>query len=111
MNVTRSFDGDINRYDFDWNDCNRKQGFAQVDTSQDFSHYGAWANPFTLTLVTFAEGDITESTADTQAEFLAELVKMRDWHHEQGDKFGIDALCDDKLISEFKSIGAGELLH
>jgi len=110
MKTTRTFD-QCDRYVFDWDICQMSEGWAQVDTPQDASYFGQWANPLTLKIMSYAEGDVCYKEADSPDEFVEELISMRDWHHEQGEKFAIDGMCCDKIIAAFKSIGAGDMLH
>jgi len=54
-------------------------GFAQVDTEQDASYHGIWANPFKLITISYVEGDVYTNTADnTQAIFP---IKRKDDDH------------------------------
>ena len=76
MTTKESFDMNGERYKYDFGACSPKKGFAQVDTSQDAWYYGNWANPTTLELVSYAEGDVTIKTAETEAEFVEEMRKM-----------------------------------
>ena len=44
MKITREFcPGD--RYVYDFGLCTYEKGWAQVDTAQDASYFGTWANP------------------------------------------------------------------
>jgi len=100
------------RYYFDFKKCTSSKGWAQVDTSQDASYFGTWANPFDLKVITYAEGDVTIQTADNVAEFKEEIKKMKDWNEENGHEFsGIDALCNERLKNRFTEIGMSEFLH
>jgi hypothetical protein len=100
------------RYAFDFDLCSHRKGWAQVDTGQDASYFGTWAHPHKRQIVTYAEGDITVTTAENDEEFVAGLRMIRDWNEESGHGFkGIDGMCDDKIIAEFNRLGLGELLH
>ena len=111
MNTERSFLHCSDRYSFDWNQCSFKNGFAQIDTCSDASYFGQWANPETLEIVCYIEGDVIEKTADTPAEFVEELRSMKAWHIEQGERFAIDGMCQPSIIEGFTAIGAADLLH
>lgn len=112
MKTERLFDGMTNRYAFDFKHCTIKNGYAQVDTSQDAPYYGTWANPFKLQVVTYAEGDITIRTAENAAEFADEIETMKDWNLRIGLKFyGIDPGFNEPLANQFKTVGLGHLLH
>ena len=112
MKTIREFNPMLNRYAYDFGKCSFKNGFAQVDTSQDASYFGTWANPETLTVITYAEGDTTIRIAETTEEFVEELQTIKKWNEDNGYKFlGIDPGCGGKLKESFQSIGLGELLH
>ena len=111
MQIKRSF-MPADRYLFDFKKCTTDKGWAQVDTSQDASYYGTWANPFKLITLSYCEGDITECQAENEAEFCAELQKTKDWNNENGLRFlGIDPGFDPELKARFISLGLSELLH
>lgn len=100
------------RYRFDFGECSSANGFAQVDTGQDASYYGTWANPFTFEIITYAEGDICRLQAESKGEFVREIQAIRIWNETQGHGFfGIDAMCQENIESEFRSLGLGDLLH
>lgn len=82
-----------------------------MDTSQDASYYGTWANPFELKLVNYCEGDVTESQWDTEAGFVAGVRELERWAREGGYWRGIDGMCNDRLIARFRELGLGDLLH
>lgn len=107
MQVKRTFDSSLDRYNFDWGICSTKMGFAQVDTDQDFSHHGVWANPHSLTVISFCEGDVTVERANSVAEFVAKLRQINEFY----DKCCIDGMCDKDLIAKFTEQGLGDLLH
>ena len=97
------------RYQFDFEECHFEKGWAQLDTAQDAGYYGNWANPDTLEIVTFAEGDLTRTKCDSEEEFRNEVQKIANFH---GDEFrGIDGFCRDSIINRFKELGLEELLH
>jgi hypothetical protein len=100
------------RYAFDFKLCTIGKGWAQVDTSQDASYFGTWANPFELKIVNYCEGDIFIQTADNIAEFKEEIHKIKDWNEENGHKFhGIDPGFNERLQKRFEQIGLSEYLH
>jgi hypothetical protein len=110
MKTTRAFQ-DADRYIFDFDICNFKKGWAQVDTSQDASYYGNWANPITLTLMSYIEGDITKHQAETQQEFKDELMRTIEWHKENDYWKGIDCMCSDEITKTFVDMGFDEYLY
>jgi len=109
--IERSF-MPVDRYHFDFGKCSKKNGFAQVDTSQDAHYFGTWANPVTLKVITYLEGDVHEVTADTPEMFVKELRNIKQWNEENGYVFkGIDTLLDKDLDHCFEALGLGDLLH
>lgn len=110
MNVTRLFDGDTDRYAFDFKLCQSKDGWAQVDTKQDASYYGNWANPLKLQLVSYAEGDITVTKCDTDAEFTAAVTEMCEWQKTAGYFKGIDSMCSDDIKAGFARTNLNQYL-
>ena len=95
------------RYLFDNGICSYKQGFAQVDTTQDAWYYGTWTNPDTLQIVQYMEGDYITLTAESVEEYVQ---YFRDYS--QSDYFiGIDTMLNETLKSRFIELGLGELLH
>lgn len=108
MKITREFVSG-SRYYYDFGTCSSKHGYAQVDTREDASYYGTWANPFKWTVVTYTEGDLTICQAESQEEFVQEIRKIQEFH---GPGFiGIDSGFRKDLAEEFRKIGLGELLH
>ena len=58
MKITREFcPGD--RYVYDFGLCSYENGTAQVNTAQDASNFGTWANPMRLMIFSYCEGDMT----------------------------------------------------
>ncbi len=110
-NVTRSFaPGD--RYTYDFGKCSASKGYAQVDTGQDASYYGTWANPTTFTTVCYCEGDVTVVQLDTPAEFHMELMEVKIWNEEEGYGFrGIDPMGSTDIKEKFIALGLSELLY
>ncbi len=106
MKTIQSFNPLTDRYHFDLGPCSAGKGFAQIDTEQDASYFGNWCNPFTLTIVSFAEGDISEAKCDTVEEFLTELREMDSFY----SRFGIDPSFNEELRGRLEQIGAGRFL-
>jgi len=111
METTTRFEMNGGRYKYDFGACSPKKGFAQVDTSQDAWYYGNWANPETLELVSYAEGDLTIKQADTEAEFVEEMRRIEKWHKENGGKCKVDTMCVDTITLQFEQIGLADMLH
>ncbi|MDE0456064.1 MAG: hypothetical protein OXI15_02115 [Chromatiales bacterium] len=95
------------RYDYDFTLCCE---WAQMDTEADAPWFGQWANPFTRTVITFAEGDETTTRCADDERFAAELRRIAAWHDEHNRWKGIDA-WNDPLAAQFASAGAGDLLR
>lgn len=112
METKRLFDGMTDRYAFDFDTCHFKKGFAQVDTPQDASYFGTWANPFRLQIVSYLEGDIIIETAETDTEFAEAIRSINQWNreHQEGEA-KIDGMCDDEIIAKFELLGLHDLLH
>jgi len=100
------------RYLYDFKLCTIARGFAQVDTDQDAWYFGTWANPERRLIVTYCEGDVTKRTAETDAEFSAEIRGIKQWNEDQGHRFkGIDPGFNEALKARFVTVGLGDLLH
>ena len=82
--------------------------WAQVDTDQDAWYYGNWANPATLAIVTYAEGDLIVLNCETTEEFCSELNRMAAWHAVQGSYLRIDP--KEKHESLWLELGLGHLM-
>ena len=108
MITKKSFLACSDRYAFD----NNLKGFAQIDTEQDASYFGTWANPATLEVISFTEGDVCSKQAETSEEFVNEIREIQKWNKKMGyRKIGIDTGWTDKLDQPFKNLGLGDLLH
>ena len=68
MKITREF-APADRYLYDFGLCSYANGWAQVDTAQDASYFGTWANPTRLLIFNYCEGDTTLHEAETPEEF------------------------------------------
>jgi hypothetical protein len=100
------------RYVYDFGLCSSKNGFAQIDTSQDASYFGTWANPKKLIIFNYCEGDCYTTICHTPAEFVAEIRDIKAWNEENGHRFiGIDPGLHEENIEAWKVIGLGDLLH
>ena len=89
-----------------------KNAWAQVDTAQDASWFGTWASPAERTIVNFAEGDVTRTVCDTDAEFAATLREIDRWNRDHG--YGparIDPGFDPALKTAFAALGLIEMIH
>lgn len=112
METIRGFEMGIERYTFDWGACSSRKGWAQIDTGQDASYFGTWANPEKLQIFSFVEGDTCLRKAETPDEFVTEIRGIKTWNDESGHGFkGIDTLCVDAITERFEALGLGDLLH
>lgn len=99
------------RYSFDlW--LSPRKGWAQVGTGQDAWYFGTWANPFTLSIASYTEGDVVFRHCGTPEAFAAGLRHIRDWNEENGHVFsGIDCMCVPEIEARFSSLGLSGLTH
>jgi len=107
MRTSQTLIIDGNRYRLDFGPCHFNQGYAQVDTTEDAWYYGTWANPTTLTIVVYAEGDLIIHECESEDEFFSWLTDFA-----KNECFrGIDPMCQPDIEERFKAIGLGSLLH
>lgn len=100
------------RYLFDFHYCNGEQGYAQIDTKEDASYWGNWANPKNLKVAHFVEGEFTVHLCESPEEFVQHLRDFAD----SCDRLGygpmkIDPLCKDDIENGFRALGLADLLH
>jgi hypothetical protein len=75
MKIIREFcPNDLYIYDFGL--CSCENGRVQVDTTQDASYFGTWANPIRLMIFSYCEGDTTLKAAASPEEFAVELREI-----------------------------------
>lgn len=102
---------DSSRYDYDRLLWNPENGFSTIDTGQDFSHYGTWANPETLIIFKFIEGDCRTTFCDNIEEFKEEILSFIKWNEMNGIKFdGISPGSNKKAIDLWEALGFKDLL-
>ena len=112
MQTMRDFELNGSRYVYDFGSCTPAQGWAQLDTSQDASYYGIWANPFRKMVFSYCEGDKTLQIAETEEEFTKEIQNIKLWNDNSGYRFlGIDPGFNVELKAKFEELGLKELLH
>jgi len=68
------------RYQFDFDDAFRGQGWQQLDTVDDASYFGIWTHRDRLQVLTFAEGDVTLITAPTAEAYNLEVQAIFAFH-------------------------------
>ena len=99
------------RYLFDFELCHFKKGWAQIDTDQDASYYGNWANPLTRQTVSYIEGDVRITRHDTDEAYAKHLRDWAAWSKEAGHTFKIDGMCNREIIGAFNALDLSDLLH
>ena len=111
MKIAREFaPGD--RYTYDFGLCSYEMGWAQVDTAQDASCFGTWANLARLVILNYCECDTTVKEAASPEEFAAELREIDVWNKANG--YGparIDPGFDPAMMAAFEWLGLVDLLH
>ena len=111
MKITREF-CPVDRYVYDFGLCSYEKGWAQVDTAQDASYFGTWANPTRLMIFNQREGDNTLTEAASPEEFAAELRAIDSWN--RADGYGparIDPGFDPVMKAAFEALGLADMLH
>uniref|UniRef100_A0A6M3LZ53 Uncharacterized protein n=1 Tax=viral metagenome TaxID=1070528 RepID=A0A6M3LZ53_9ZZZZ len=102
------------RYRYDFGICSSTNGFAQIDTWQDASYFGTWANPEKLVIFSYVEGDCYTTKCDTVKEFIDEIHAIKKWNDESGGDRGfkgIDPGLRPEAIQKWREIGLEALLH
>jgi hypothetical protein len=107
----RGFEPHQTRYFFD----SKLKGFAQLDTAEDASYYGNWANASTLELFSFAEGDTCHTKCETVEDFRAEMLSFVEFCERQGNDYfrGIDPgpYHTPEVLKPWKDAGLIHLIH
>ena len=111
MKITREF-APADRYLYDFGLCSYANGWAQVDTAQDASYFGTWANPTQLLIFNYCEGDTTLKKAESPEDFVTELREIDAWNRAQGYGLApIDPGYDPAMKVAFEVPGLGDMLH
>ena len=97
------------RYQFDFGPCTVSKGFAQLDTKNDAPYFGMWASVREKKIISFVEGDLYVTIADTIEEFCAEMRRTAEFYGSEW--LGIDTGFNRELAPEYEEIGLGDLLH
>ena len=112
MKITRDFRPLSDRYSFDCGPCSFANGFAQIDTRQDASYFAYWLSAAARTIVNFAEGDLTTTVCETDAEFVEQVRELARWNDEAGyGPMKIDPGGDEGLRRALERLGLADLLH
>lgn len=107
MKITREF-APADRYLYDFELCIYENGWAQVDTAQDASYFGTWANPTRLLIFSYCEGDTTLKEAASPDEFAAGPREIDAWNRAHG--YG-PARIHPEMNVAFAGVGLEDLLH
>jgi len=83
VKITREFNP-ADRYTYDFGLCSYENDWAQVDTAQDASYFGTWANPTRLMIFSYCVGDMTLKEAASPEEVTAEQRDIEDWNRAHG---------------------------
>ncbi len=111
MKITREF-APADRYTYDFGLCSYENGGAQVDTAQDASYFGIWANPIRLMIFSYCEGDTTLKEAASPEELATELCEIDAWSRANGHgPARIDPGFDPAMKAAFVALGLADLLH
>ena len=100
------------RYRYDCGLCSTKNGFAQIDTSQDAHYYGTWANPEKRLIFSYTEGDTCLTECDTDQEFIEQIRYCETWNNDGGwGQIHIDPGFNPDIKQRFEAMGLADLLH
>jgi hypothetical protein len=99
------------RYLYDFGTCSTRNGWAQIDTRQDAHYFGQWINPQRRQIFSYAEGDTCLTTCDNDAELLAEMQHIRDFHNEHDKFLGVDPGFNEQLRLDLIAAGLGDFFH
>ena len=97
------------RYKYDFDICSGKNGFAQVDTKNDASYYGTWANPTKFVIFSYVEGDCYTTECKDLEVFVLEMYRLK--QSQGADFLGIDPGFDKDLKQKFIDAGLSSMLH
>ena len=69
---------DSERYEVDFADDYKAEGWQQFDTSQDAHYFGVWINPRLLMILTYCEGDWSLETAPDAQRYRESVQRLID---------------------------------
>jgi hypothetical protein len=110
--ITHGFNGHPERCRYTYDA--KLVGYAQVDTRQDASYFGIWANPTERVIFTYCEGDTTREECATDEEFVEAIHRMAAFYNDAGyGPVGIDPGWNHQnaIAKAFRRLGLGEMLH
>jgi len=106
--TTREF-AESSRYQYDgWL---LSKGFAQIDSAEDASYYGNWADPVRLILFSYIEGDCQTVQCETETEFKEQIRKVCNWLRLHSTLYGIDPGIKQESKDRWIALGLSDLLH
>ena len=111
MKITCEF-ATADRYLYDFGLCSYENGWAQVDTAQDASYFGTWANPTRLMIFNYCDGDTTLKEPASPEEFATGLREIDVWNRTRG--YGparIDSGFNPAMKAAFEGLGLADMLH
>lgn len=97
--IERSSNLGGNRYEYDFGECSRANGWVQYDTSQDAWYFGVWVHPEKREILTYAEGDVDRVICATEKNYHAELKYMSEFYGDPPRAFVVISL-EEKTITE-----------
>ena len=71
-------------YIYDFAPCSYGNGWAQLDMTQEVSHFRTLVNPAQLMIFNYREGDMTLNEAASPAEFAEEPSEFEGWKRAHG---------------------------
>lgn len=100
------FRPDLNRYYFDNGECNPVHtDFCQIDTWQDASYFGIWADPVGLQVVKFIESEVYRNEFDSEEAFAEEVRSVLEHNRQDGGHASVDPYGNQ---ADWKRLGFGE---
>jgi hypothetical protein len=100
-----------NRFLFAFELCTPALGWAALETPLDGYQFGNWAHPAYRALVSYAEGNVTVLTAETDEEFSEAVRAVIAWGRLDGGVAAIDPMASPEVVAEFARVGLADLVH
>ena len=114
MKITRDHIENGDRYAFDFKRCPYEKGWCQVDTTRDAWYFGQWANPESLKIVEYCEGDVTVQECESPEEFTEAMEELHKFESEGGRWLGVDSGIGKigvKMEAAWRRLGLSRLFH
>ena len=106
----RHHDSTGTRYKYDLDRCPARDGWSQIDTRQDASCYGTWTSTRARAVLSFCEGDVTETQYADDASYVQGLRELHAWAVEAECWRGIDPASATER-ARLTELGLADLLH